>query len=166
MNSRYLLPLITQMKAMTTKLRFAPSMGSWSTESCSLSWRTSQLPYYQSTVPISGDKSSAEQQPLKRRMTLPQLKTSYMMTLLEVPEWRTRVNLTTEKSNSNKCTQRARIRVPTESTHIPSIRMMVRAPGELTAGAPSQRQWEQTKDSLKRWKEVEGSKMKQVQSWS
>jgi len=90
-------------------------------------WRTHQLPYYQTTSPNTGDKSSAEQRRLKRGMTLQ-----------EVPEWRTRVHLMTEKSSG---TQRAGIRVPRQ----------------FTAKAQSQRQQEQTKRSPKRWKEVERS---------
>jgi len=109
------------------------------------------------TIPIWGDKSSAEQRPLKRGMTLP-----------EMPEWRTRVHLTTEKSSGDKCTQRAGIRVPEESTYAPSIRKMISAPREFTARAQSQRQREQTKRSLKRWKKSKGQheasrNMKQVE---
>jgi len=63
------------------------------------------------TTPIRGDKSLAEQRLLKRGMTLP-----------EVPEWRTRVHLTTEQSSS---TRRAGTSVPEESSYAPSIRKMI-----------------------------------------
>jgi len=71
------------------------------------------------------------------------------MTQPEVPEWRTRVHLTTEKSSGNKCTQRAGICVPDESTYALSIRKMMSPPREFTARAQSQRQREQTKRSPK-----------------
>jgi len=63
------------------------------------------------TTTIKRDKSSAEQRPLKRGMTLP-----------EVPEWRTRVHFTTEMSSG---TRRAGTSIPEESTYAPSIRKMI-----------------------------------------
>jgi len=72
-----------------------------------------------------GDKSSAEQRRLKRGMTLP-----------EVPEWRIRMHLTTQKSSGNKCTHRAGISVPREeSTYAPCIWKMISPPREFTAKA-------------------------------
>jgi len=58
------------------------------------------------------------------------------MTLPDVPEWRTRMHLQTEKPSGNNCTQRAGISVPRE----------------FTAKAQSQRQREQTRRSPKRRK--------------
>jgi len=133
--NRYPLPLISEMldrtsriaitssesrKTTSTTPRVAPSTGSSRTESCCSGWLTHQLPSYQGTTPNREDKSSAEQRRLKRGMTL-----------LEVPEWSTRMHLTTEKSSGDKCTQRARINVPREvSTYSPSIRKMISPPRE------------------------------------
>jgi len=74
---------------------------------------------YQATIPIR-DKSSAEQRRVKRGLTLP-----------EMPEWRTRVHLTTEKSSG---TQRAGICIPREeSIYAPRIRKMTSPPRGFTA---------------------------------
>jgi len=54
----------------STTLQFAHSS---STESSHPGWLTYQLQYYKATIPISGVKSSADQQRLKRGMTLPQV---------------------------------------------------------------------------------------------
>jgi len=59
------------------------------------------------TTPHRGDKSSAEQRPLKRGMTLP-----------AVPEWKTRVHLMTAKSSG---TRRAGTSVPEKWPYAPSI---------------------------------------------
>jgi hypothetical protein len=82
-----------------------------------------------------GDKSSVEQRPRKRGMTLWEPKSSYTMTLPEVPERRTRVHVTTVKSCGDKCTQRAGISVPEESTYVPSIRKMISPPRDITGKA-------------------------------
>ena len=63
------------------------------------------------TTPVKGDTSSGEQRPGRRVMTLP-----------ELPEWRTRVHLMTEKSSG---TRRAGTCVPEESSYTPSIRKMI-----------------------------------------
>ena len=65
------------------------------------------------------------------------------------------MHLTTEKSSGDKCTRRAGISVPEESTYAPSIQKMINPPGEFTATAQSHRQREQTKRSPKRRKQVE-----------
>jgi len=103
------------------------------------------------TTPIRGHEWSAEQRPLKRGMTLPEPKCSYMMTLPEVPEWRTRVHSTIEKSSG---TRRAGMSVPEESTYAPSIRKMI-SPPENSRPKPKVRQREQTKRSPKRRKQVD-----------
>jgi len=124
-----------------------------STQSCRSGWQKHQLPYHEATTPIRGDKSSAEQRRLKRGMTL--------------PEWRTKLHLTTEKSSGDKCTQRAGISVPREeSTYAPSIRKIISPPSEFTAKAQSQRQPEQTKRTPKRRKASRNTKQVSNQSES
>jgi len=86
------------------------------------------------------------------------------MTLPEVPEWRTRVHLTTEKSSGNKCTQRVGIRVPEESTYAPSIRKMISPPSDFTAKAQSQRQRQHTKRSPNRGKASRNMKLVEARS--
>ena len=71
-------------------------------------------------------------------MTLPEPKFSYTMTLSDVPEWPNRVHLTTEKSSSDKGTQRAGISVPEESTYLPSIRKMISPAREFSTNAQGQ----------------------------
>jgi len=158
--NRYPVPLFSEMlvrtsripitssesrKATRTKWRFVHSTGSSNTESCRSGWRMHQLPYYDATTPMRGDKLSAEQRRLKRGMTLP-----------EVPEWRQSPlndgEVQRHPESGDTCTQRAGICVPEESIYAPSFRKMISPPREFRAKAQSERQWEKTKWSPKMWK--------------
>ena len=50
---------------------------------------------YQATTRIRGDQPSADRGPVKRGVTLTETKSSYTMTLPEVPESGTRIHLPT-----------------------------------------------------------------------
>jgi len=58
----------------TSKSQFTHWRSSLYTPWCCLGWQSQQRPYYQATIPISGDKSSAEQWPSNREMTLLEVK--------------------------------------------------------------------------------------------
>jgi len=120
-------------------------------------WVDERTSYHITKLQYKSEEISCRQSndTLKQPMTLPEPKSSYTMTVPNIPERRTRVHLTTEKSSG---TERAGIHIPwEESTYAPSIRNMISPPREFTTRVRSLRQREQTKQSSKRWKEVKRS---------
>jgi len=146
--NRYPLPLIPEMlnrspgipitwsesrKATSTKPRFRAPSHAVQVDKCT-SYDITKLQY--KSEEISRQQSNNT---LYRGMTLPEQKSSYTMTLSEVPEWRQSAlndrEVQRHPESDDKCTQRAGISVPEESTHAPSIRNMISPSSESTAKA-------------------------------
>jgi len=92
-------------------------------------------------------------------LTLREPKSSYTMTLSEVPESRQSAlndrEVQQHPESDNECTQRAGISIPEESTYAHSIRRMISPPREFTTKAQSQttRTFQAKSEKVKRcWK--------------